>query len=522
MQEKLFSYFSIKRVLILWLFITAINLLKPFHIDDTFHIEVAQWIEKNPFKPMSGKINWGFNPNFIHTFNQPPLFFSIMAVWGHYFSYSEVSLHFLLSIFTFLSVYFFSRIYYSITPRKNALGIYLFSLSPALIINQNIMVEMPVLAFILAIMYRLIKPNPKFFDYFIIAILFSFSLLIKYSVLPMFAIVLVAIFIKNRTRFFKYSSLLLIPIFVLLVWSYANYLEYGGIHFLDRPKNELSLFQIGKMSVVLLSTIGAFLPFYFLYFKLNFKHIIILSGATIVFPLLVYWAIIPEPISNVVLYVVFMLAAILAFFHLFKYYIKNGVDKNQLILFSSLVFFSVFLIVFAPFMASRHLLLILPFLILLSMPIFETRHLNTQNAALGISVIFALWMNVSDWQQANFYKKAAKEIAVLIPQKKYTIGHWGWQFYSKKEGFIEYGTDSSKLILGDILIAPNNISKQAINKKINTESFGFYTQPPTFSTFLSGKSFANFYNSSGKRTAWSYSNRAIDTVFFLKVVSISE
>lgn len=522
MQEKLFSYFSLKRVLILWLFITAINILKPFHIDDTFHIEVAQWIEKNPLQPLSGKVNWGSNPNYIHTFNQPPLFFSLMALWGHYFSYSELSLHFLLSIFTFLSIYFFSKIYFAVSPQKNALGIYLFCLSPALIINQNIMVEMPILTFVLAIFHQLLKPNPKFRNYLIAVILLSFCLLIKYSVLPLFAIILIAIFIKNRSHFLKYASLLFVPVFVMLAWSYSNYLEYGGIHFLDRPKNELALFQIGKMAVVFLSTLGAFLPFYYLYLKLKTKSILLLLFLSLILPMLVYWSIIPEYISNIILYLGFIFIATMSMFHLFKYYIKKGIDKNQLILFFTVALFSVFLIVLAPFMASRHLLLILPFLILLSMPIFENKSLNSQNIAIVISIIFASWMSVSDWQQAMFYKKAAKEIAVLIPQKKYAIGHWGWQFYSKKEGFIEYGTDSSKLVVGDILIVPNNISKQPIHNSIETESFGFYTQPPAFSTFLSGKSYANFYFTSGKRTAWNFSNKAIDTVFFLKVISVSK
>ena len=50
-------------VLFIWLLLTFINLNKAVHMDDTFHIEAAQEILKNPYAPMSGKVNWGSKPN---------------------------------------------------------------------------------------------------------------------------------------------------------------------------------------------------------------------------------------------------------------------------------------------------------------------------------------------------------------------------------------------------------------------------------------------------------------------------
>jgi hypothetical protein len=45
-------------VLILFL-VTAYNLFKPFHIDDTAHLEIARWIAGHPLHPASGLLNWG-------------------------------------------------------------------------------------------------------------------------------------------------------------------------------------------------------------------------------------------------------------------------------------------------------------------------------------------------------------------------------------------------------------------------------------------------------------------------------
>lgn len=39
----------------LWLFCTALNFDKAFHIDDAGHLVIAQWIAHNPLHPMSGK-----------------------------------------------------------------------------------------------------------------------------------------------------------------------------------------------------------------------------------------------------------------------------------------------------------------------------------------------------------------------------------------------------------------------------------------------------------------------------------
>lgn len=41
----------------LWAIVTAYNLFKPYHIDDTVHLEIARWISAHPFRPMSGLLN---------------------------------------------------------------------------------------------------------------------------------------------------------------------------------------------------------------------------------------------------------------------------------------------------------------------------------------------------------------------------------------------------------------------------------------------------------------------------------
>lgn len=76
-----------------WLACTCCNLFKPFHIDDTAHLEIARWIAAHPLHPMSGILNWDGITDPIHRTNQPALYFYLLALWGSVFGYSEPAMH---------------------------------------------------------------------------------------------------------------------------------------------------------------------------------------------------------------------------------------------------------------------------------------------------------------------------------------------------------------------------------------------------------------------------------------------
>src|SRR6476469_2012640 len=81
------------RVVLLWLVVTVANLFKPFHVDDTAHVEIARWIASDPLHPMSGLLNWSGTLAPIFDTNQPHLFCYALAAWGKVFGTSEVSFH---------------------------------------------------------------------------------------------------------------------------------------------------------------------------------------------------------------------------------------------------------------------------------------------------------------------------------------------------------------------------------------------------------------------------------------------
>ncbi|MBK8583037.1 MAG: hypothetical protein IPL86_14830 [Flavobacteriales bacterium] len=89
---------------LLWAAATALDFGKAFHMDDTFHLLAAQWIEHHPLQPMSGLVNWGHDPQPLQYFNQPPGFFYLIALTGHFFGYGEGVMHGLRALFSLLAI----------------------------------------------------------------------------------------------------------------------------------------------------------------------------------------------------------------------------------------------------------------------------------------------------------------------------------------------------------------------------------------------------------------------------------
>ena len=525
---KLFYSKPIFWIFVIWLLLTLLNLNKAVHMDDTFHIEAAQEILKDPTTPMSGKVNWGSNPNYLHSFNQAPLFFYVIAYWGSLFGFNEISLHLLISVFTFIALFYFNKISRLLYPENSNYLLLLFGLSAPFIVNQNIHLDVPLLSLLLLFFYKIIRfsQSKKGIHLFVAALIFSLSLLIKYSVIPLFTVIVAVLYFSKK---YNYAWILLLPIAFLSLWSYFNWVEYGSIHFLDRPKNEFTLYRIGGIFIIFTACIGALFPFGFIglsnfikpktnqLFAITFITLFILLSAGVLLD------IIPENLSSLALYIVFIIAGLIVIFSTIYIVYKNFNHFNVEIKLLSIALLSLsgFLVVFAPFMASRHLLLILPFVLWILKPFFQKAPKTILNLTLFISVFIGITIGISDWFYADYYREAAHKISKKINNTNvYTRGHWGWQWYSKKEGFKEYGKDSTLLQVNDLIIGPINVSKQDLHPSLVLETI--YKENPPFNlfTFFSGNDYASMYNASSKRTSWKLSTQAIDTIVILKVKAI--
>jgi hypothetical protein len=519
----------------LWTVVTFVNLNKAFHIDDTFHLESAQWIAKHPLSPMSGDVIWYDNPEKFHHHNQPALLFYLITITGEIFGYSEIPLHLLLSIFTFLALFFFLKILDLFSAPSKGMMMTLFALCPAFIVNQNLMTDIPILAMEMAFFYYLFRAEKydKPSQYIQAGLALGCALLIKYSMIPLVLVMGIAILMSKH---YKYLFSLLIPIGILGLWSIFNKIEYGGIHLMDRPKNELTLVKVFDQLKVFAGCIGAVAPFSLalLYGAIRKKPLIYLNYfipvCFIIFAFLVYQGVIPELNSTRWLNPLFMVNGAIIIILLLSEMMHAVIDmrnasrlfRRDIILYLWILSMSGFMILYAPFMALRHILLILPCILLISIRLFERAERKLKVLAVAATAALGLLLGISDWKYADFYRRMANEIELPEGARVWSSGHWGWQWYTAKRGMMTYSTDSAKVRNGDYIVYPVDMSRQKINDRIRLTEVKRIWEPADITTFFSGNDFASLYNSYTYKGSWELSMKPVDTIIIGKIQIIED
>ena len=169
-------------------------------------------------------------------------------------------------------------------------------------------------------------------------------------------------------------------------------------------------------------------------------------------------------------------------------FIKNKLSflsSPSIVLLLGIAGISLFIIIFAPFNATRHVLIIIPLIILFLENHIPIKKGRITTLIISANIILGILLAISDWNYANFYRKQAKEIKVTN-EKYWSFGHWGWQWYSKKAGMTIYSTsDRTKLKKGDFIILPKYVAKQQLPKGVELEIVKLYIHEPNIFTFFS-------------------------------------
>ena len=522
------KYFQHKYLplILCWISVTILNSNKAFHIDDTFHLEAANYIVNHLFSPMSGLINWGDSPTPMYEHNQPPLFFVLIGLTVKFINSNEITLHLLLSVFSFGALLFFQKILELL--KFNKIGIYLslLAFNPAFIINQNLMTDIPILACTMVFFYFLLKGILGFGNNYLSIgmIVLSSGLLIKYSLLPELIVAMIALLLTKK---FKQLTVLLIPILTLTLWSMWNYYEFNDIHLFGRPRKIYSNVHLWAF----IGTLGAISSFSLLIIPAFLKKQLTNSVISIIIAsivcCLVYVVQIDvfseKKIQQLVHSLFLFNGSIVLLFIGYKFIVlarnenEHMVKITYTILFTQISLVATFVVVYAPFMATRHLLLILPFILLFFKKEIEQMDMYFKTIVISLSIGFGLILGISDYCYADFYREKATEIR-LSKATNWTVGHWGWQWYAKKAGMKIYSEEEDwKLKKGDYLIIPRNISKQTINQHIKYDTINFLTEKFHLTTLFSGNDFASMYNSFYQKPAWTISKSTIDTIFICKI-----
>lgn len=489
----------------LWAFATLLNLTMPYHIDDTAHLLIAEWIQSNPLNPMSGTLSWGNVPEPIFATNQPHFFFYLMAGVMAVFGPSPLALHLMLSVFTFAAIWWGYALFRRYIPGVALYATAAFVLAPGFLINQNIMVDTPLLAMITGAMYFITKEPLKGRDAGIAFLLFTLALLTKYTALFLYPAMVWAALVHRRTLVWA-----LLPIAGLVLWSLFNIYDFGDVHILNRPPNGRGLVPSPKLTYGVVAAMGAFAtPFAA---ALIFGHKWRLAwaalwGATVIAFVAIGMAFFGEdPIFYVFLNgllfagcivlgvaaalysLQFLVALVTSRGNVVAWYQNNRVE---LALLAWLLGGVGFLATFPPFMATRHVMLLMPPLIILAFAgkdILLTKRVSA--TVLGLWTVFAVYVFENDRQFAVFYRDMAPKMAaeaekVAGPNAKiFTRGHWGWQWYIRGTGMIEYTGDPNQIQSGDILVDPVNTSEIPIDNMDDYELIETFWQERRFTTVL--------------------------------------
>ncbi len=541
---KIWIYPNSKSIvlLLLLLFTIVINLNKAYHIDDTVHLETAQWILQEPLHPMRGQINWDQNTGPIYLLNQPHLYFYLLAAWGGLWGFGEVQMHIFQSFFSLACIIFIYLIGQVVIPSRALFLTALLTLSPAFVVGQNLMVDIPLLSFWLAFFYVTIKPQFKSErQRFVLAgLIAGCACLIKYSSLPLIAVMLVYLIIRRQ---FHLIWTVGIPLLILVLWSCFNYLDYGSIHIFGRPSQPFSLIGVIGMGLAFLVCLGSILPYSPIFFQ-NLCHtkkklnlvvrtaliMILISSAIIVVG--VYGGKINERTIERLFAFLFLGNGVAVILLLLGNFWGNlgTIFKEErkpiLLLYLWFVFGTLFIILFAPFMATRHVLLVIVPISLLLVYFIETRpSLVWDTIMLLLTASLTLALGISDRIWANFYREKAALIRSELPNKAnvYFTGHWGWQWYAKQNGMKQLEALNPQVQGGDYLIYPEGIPQQTLEKippELRLKVVKKYADPPSMLAFFSTKGGeAIFYLSKfpWPLSSWIVSKRPIPPIVVYRV-----
>ena len=484
-----------------WVALTLLNLAKPFHIDDTAHVLIAEHIVRSPFNPMSGMLNWTQISEPIFKTNQPHFFFYIMAGVIALFGTSALALHLLIAPFTLAVLVLSYRLGQILAPGHGLVIALAIGLSPGFVINQNVMVEMPLLAMMLLAVWALTtQPARPILGF----VALSAALLTKYVALFLLPAVIWGAAIRGRAVVWA-----IVPILALVAWSWFNIMDFGQAHILARPtSSERGWFPSELLALALIGASGGFaLPiFAALLADKNWKVWTTIAALAAITWFAVWMQVDPgRGLGWIAVNALLVGPAVAMWCAAAAGGVSVLVDGFRALLAGKALVWlrdnqaittvgawmvggTLFLIIFAPFMATRHVMLII-----LPIAIFALRGRDVLALRSRLAVAFfvpwaalSAYVAMNDRDFAQFYASqatlASARAAQLAPDEAtvLTVGHWGWQYYAVEAGMTFFDGAQSVVQPGDILVMPLYVDKQTVPHMDRFDTLEEITQPLGF------------------------------------------
>ena len=454
----------------LWAAVALAGLWKAFHIDDTAHLLIAQWIAGHPLHPMRGTLNWDGIDEPIWRTNQPHLRFYLMAGWGSLLRWSEPAMHALTALATLAATLLVRRIGQVVAPRHADWIAAMFLLSPAVAVGGNVMVDVPLLACWLAVFMCLCawpeggSEQARFGG---AAAALSAALLIKYSSLCLLPVLWAALLWERRWRQLWAG---LVPLAVLAAWSAFNWWDYGGVHMLGRTTAG-SGEGLPRLAVGWIMVLGAITPAGLVWAAalLPGRWRVALIAASVAGFAGLYAAltagVVDDALAERLLWALFAGNGALALAALVPAALRlRAMDAEATRLGYLLLWVagaSAFYLLFTPFLAARHSLLIVPPVLLLGAWALGDRLGRGAKAfGIGSALVASVGTGIADARFADFWRQAVPQAAAVASgDRRFVNGHWGLQAYAAHAGFAELDTRRADWRPGDWLLVGTDVAR---------------------------------------------------------------
>jgi hypothetical protein len=490
-------------LLALWLFATALNVTKPFHVDDAFYVAQARWIASHPGQPTSGLVFWeGDRPAPFHRVgNHAPLVPALQALAVTLTGEEPITLHLLTAFFTALVILLAHALALRHAPEHAQSVVVLVISSPALLAEQNVMLDVPLLACWLAFFAALDEPRPR--GLLGAAAALALALLVKLSSVVLAAVLLQALVARARARTVSRPEALvaaLLPVGALLGWALASLAETGEIAFLARsadvlaPTVERSLaatlaIGLGRGALAAI-VLGAVAPAALVVVPASLFRssslgwlvggvvatlLLLVIGRAVVLPIASAHGLVAlagEPLHHTALRAVDLVLGVgLVALALLRARRGDEIDRR---LGAWLVLGLLACVGLTPFVAARHVLtVLLPLWLLvarggglgLAAPLSSRGLVAT--AAIVVTASLGLLAAVSDHRLASVYAANAPALAQLgrahsETGQVYYLGHWGWQEHAERAGLEAYVPGHTRLRRGDVLLEPLGVDAPTV------------------------------------------------------------
>lgn len=181
---------------------------------------------------------------------------------------------------------------------------------------------------------------------------------------------------------------------------------------------------------------------------------------------------------------------------------------------------SIFLVLLAPFIATRHILLTVPLFLLISYPAVKLCSKEILRYAFGVTLFLGIVLGISDWKYANYYRVSAKNIMQKIPvtHDAWATGTGGWQWYTLRQGMKVYTVENSKVKQGDYLVIAKGLPYYRVNSDIQMALTGkiWGASSPLTNFYVSN---GGMYHTDWGVPTWTLSKKSMDTIVVTQALS---